>query len=465
MLPPFVKKFDFRGVYDKDIKDQDAFYLALAIYNVFSPKKVLVGWDTRVASKNLAMNFLQALKSRDVEIHYLEQCPIDYVTAGAHDFDFDFAVMFTGSHNPWNWSGLLMHTKGGASVEGELVTSIVNEYNALLQESYVSPDIDLSSFKNFQEPLEDTYKKKILSLVPLDQIQAMDVVVDIGDGSGSKSLDVLERLLPQVTFHRLNDRGLYDADTPHTADPSNKENMQQVMDAMKNGQYSCGFAFDSDADRVLAVDETGAYINGSQYGSAMLDAFTHLQNPMKTFGYAVECGPAMYNTVVDLHKEGKTDVVAKACPVGRSILRRMVRENEIDMGVENVGHFYIKDFFMTDSGAFSLAVLLFWISKHGKLSSLEEKHPDGQRGHFSLPLAENQEEELQRVIDEINPHFENKHQRKIEVDGIRYEFFEGEYLQSWYAMRQSGYEKIEKYYFGSRNDEDFTFLKEKIKKG
>jgi phosphomannomutase len=152
----------------------------------------------------------------------------------------------------------------------------------------------------------------------------------------------------------------------------------------------------------------------------------------------------MYNTVVDIRKNQNVQISAIPVPVGRSILRRLIRDGTIDMGVENVGHFYMKDFFMTDSGAFSLVVILYWMSIYGSLSSLPEKHPDGLRTQFALPHSEN---------------------KKIDIDGIRCEIFRGEYLQTWYAARPSGYEKIEKYYFGSLDEKDYKLLQEKIRKG
>jgi len=372
--------------------------------------------------------------------------------------------MFTGSHNPWDWTGLLMHTKGGVSVAGELVIAIVEQYNKSLQQTYLAPDIHLSDFENFQTPLEEAYKKKIQSLIPLEKIRPLNVLVDIGDGSGSKSLSVLEELLPQVRFHRLNDRKVYDNNSSHTADPSNIENMQDVITAIKKDTYDCGFAFDSDADRVLAVDETGEYINGSLLGSAMIVSFSNLQRHTNIYGYAVECGPAMYNTVIDINKVEHSSVSAVPVPVGRSILRQLIREDAIDMGVENVGHFYMKDFFMTDSGAFSLVVILYWISLFGPLSSLPKKHLDGFRTQFTLPAASNQEESLDALTESINPKFFEMKNKKIEIDGIRYEFFEGDYIQTWYAMRPSGYEKIEKYYFGSLDEMDYQYLQRKIRK-
>ena len=463
MLPPFVKKFDFRGVYNVDITDQDAFYLGLAVQKSIPLKKVLIGWDTRVSSRNLAMQFIHALQSFPIEISYLETCPIDYVTAGANAFDFDFSVMFTGSHNPWDWTGLLMHTKGGASVAGELVDTIVEQYNACKETPYTSAEIDLSSLVKFEKTIEDVYSQKILKLLPIDQIQPLNVLVDIGDGSGFKGVEVLEELLPQVTFTKINNRKVYDADTPHVADPSNSENMTQLMHDVSEGTYACGFAFDSDADRVLAVDEKGNYINGSLLGSAMIDTFVSVKSGMKHFGYAVECGSSMYNTVFDLHKSGH-NVSVNAIAVGRSIIRQLVRNGDVSMGVENVGHFYIKDFFQTDSGAFSIVLTLLWMSQNGALSSLLDKHPDGQRTQFSLPRGENQQAVNDALSHAVNEKFSGLKQKQIDVDGIRYEFFEDDRLVSWYAIRPSGYEPIEKYYFGSLNDEVYTIFQSVFKK-
>ncbi len=464
MQPSFVKKYDLRGVYNKDIKDEDAFYLGLAIQRTIPLKKVLIGWDTRVSSMSLAMNFIQSFQNTEIKIHYLQTCPIDYVTAAAQAFDFDFSVMFTGSHNPWDWTGLLMHTQGGASVDGELVNKIIANYNEALNQEYNPPHINILDYHNFQNEIEDTYKENISSLVPLGKITEMKVLVDVGDGSGSKSLDILETLLPQVTFERINDRQLYDGDSPHTADPSNIENMQQLMDAVRQRHFDCGFAFDSDADRVLGVDQTGEYLNGSLIGSAMVDVFNNLGSSMNRYGYAVECGPSLYNTVLDVYNRGNNHIAATPVPVGRSILRRFLREGKVDIAVENVGHFYVKDFFMTDSGAFTIVLILYWISINGTLSTLREKHPDGQRTQFNLPRVENQEEVLEDLVEEIGPRFVGKENKKIEIDGIRLEFYEGEYIKSWFAIRPSGYEKIEKYYFGSLDAEDYEYLREKFKK-
>ncbi len=463
--PPFVKKFDFRGIYNKDIKDIDAFYLAHALCKTFSVKKILLGWDTRKSSKSLALNFIHALREKDIEICYLDTVPIDYVTAGAHEFDFDLSIMFTASHNPWDWTGLLIHTKNGESLQGEVVQQVVENYYDSQSIEYSQPSDNIDHCTNFLESLEAMYERKIVSLIPLQEIKELRVAVDIGDGSASRAMKILEKLLPQVTFTSLNDRKVYDADTPHQADPSEKKNMQQVIDIVKNGEYDCGVAFDSDGDRVLAVDENGTYLNGSILASGLIQCLVMLGFSSRSVGYAVECGPSLYNTVIDLQRTSQDSIELIPIPVGRSLVRKLVQDQTIEFGAENVGHFYVKDFFMTDSGVFSLVLLLYWMSMNGRLSKLGEKHPDGLREQGAIPLDNHDTESIVQKERNINEYFANEHGiKKLEVDGTRYEVFHGEYLQSWCAIRKSGYEAKIKYYFGSLHDTDFKFLEEQFQK-
>lgn len=452
MNPPFVKKFDFRGVYNKDIKNADAYYLGIAVSKVIPLKKVLIGWDTRDSSKHLALHFMTALSENHIEVVYMDKCPIDYVTAGANAFDFDLSVMFTGSHNPWTWTGLLMHTKGGDSVQGELVAKIIEAYYEAAKVLHDDTDIiDLAHFTNFYPELEAMYVKKLKELIPLDKIKPTRVLVDVGDGSGSRSLTLLESLIPQVTFTRIHDRNIYNGSSAHVADPSQIENMKELMEKLHHGGYDCGFAFDSDADRVLAVDEKGVYINGSLLGSALAASFVTLGLSHKIMGYSVDCGPSLPNTLSSLSATSEV-----ALPVGRSLMRSMLRKGQLDFGVENVGHFYVKDFFMTDSGTFILAVILYWISLHGQLSLVNQKYPDGYREHFFIPVEPGKEDTGEHLHTVINQALTEKlTEKKIDVDGLRYEFYEDKKMVSWYAMRKSGYEQVEKYYFGSLDEKTF----------
>lgn len=462
--PPFVKKFDFRGIYNKDIFDKDSFYVTLSLYEIFKPQKILLGWDTRSSSKNLAVSAIQALEGKGVEIYYLDKVPIDYVTAAAYACDFDFSIMFTGSHNTWEWSGMLIHEKGGKSLSSQNVEKVVKEYKKLSGDnSYSLQEIMLENYKNFEPEIEKIYSEKIKSLIPLSEIKSMKVMVDVGDGSGSKSLSLLEKLLPQVKITRICDRQLYDSDSEHTADPSEQKNMEHIVSEMKDKNFDSGFVFDSDADRVLAVDEKLNLLNGSVLASALIQSFSMLSMSDKKVGYAVECGPSFYNTVVDLNKTARDIISIQVLPVGRSLVRGMVFDGTIDFGFENVGHFYIRDFFMTDSAIFVTTCILYWASVNGNLSKLLEKHPDGLRFQGSQKVASDLEIQNQKIEKEIFQKYEDRDIKKIDVDGVRFELFKNEYMSAWITFRRSGYENIEKYYCGALQKGDFDFFDHLIK--
>lgn len=454
-IPPFVKKFDFRGIYNEDIRAVDAYYVGLAVAKAIPLKKVLIGWDTRDSSKHLALHFMSALAEKKVEMVYMDKCPIDYVAAGAVAFDFDLSVMFTGSHNPWNWTGILMHTKGGDSLQGELVNKIIEYYYEADDIVHLDDEVvDITAYTNFYPELESVYVQKLKELIPLEKIKEQNVLVDVGDGSGSRSLTLLETLLPQVKFSRIHDRTIYNGSSAHIADPSQIGTMKELTDKMHHGAYDGGFAFDSDADRVLAVDEKGAYLNGSQLGSALAECFIKLGLSHKNMGYSVDCGPSLPNA---LHTFKQVNTAS--LPVGRSIIRTMLRDGSLDFGAENVGHFYVKDFFMTDSGVFALAAILYWMSENGPLSSLDKKYPDGNREHLFIPVEPTEGNTIEHLSAVINKRYEEKMtEEKIEVDGTRYEFSDDTKVVSWYAVRKSGYEQVEKYYFGSLEEEEFKFL-------
>ena len=171
--PAFVKKFDFRGVYGVDIKNEDAYYLSQAILKTFSPKKILLAWDTREGSKNLAMHFMKGLENQDVEIFYMEKVSIDYLTAGSFSSDYDISIMFTGSHNPWTWSGLLIHEKNGESIKKENVSKIINTYNSLEKVPYEYHNVNLSNFKDVTQDVEEKISTKLMTLIPLSKVPSL----------------------------------------------------------------------------------------------------------------------------------------------------------------------------------------------------------------------------------------------------------------------------------------------------
>lgn len=453
-------KFDIRGKYGVDIFDKDSFFIAKAVQKLIPLQKILIGWDSRPISKNLALNFISGLENKvGIQIEYMPECPIEYVTVGANTYSYDFSVMFTGSHNPYDWTGLLMHTKGGSSVQGELMKNIISEYEKLLDDEYNFQNPKLENYIDVTKSIENIYTDKIKKLVDIDSIKKFKIVVDCSDGTGSKCLTLFEKLFPQINVVRLNDRNLYDVNTAHIADPSNIECMKDLLKYMDNNLDTIiGFAFDSDADRILAIDDDGNYLNGSILGGIISNALRSIVKKDEfNLGYAVECGLSIKNANIE-----NKGLNIYPIPVGRSVIREMLRKEKLDFGVENVGHFYYKDFFQTDSSIFSIILILLWLSKGNKFSQVLFDYPDGYRGQGTAGLSSPLNLNKEKLIEEISSTYTNT--KKYYVDGVRIEIYNGEKMTGWFSVRQSGYEKIIKYYYGSADKKEFQELNNILQK-
>ena len=84
------------------------------------------------------------------------------------------------------------------------------------------------------------------------------VILDCGNAAGSINAPSIFRMLG------IDLKELYcdpDGNFPnHHPDPTVKENLNDLINEMKNNNYDVGLAFDGDADRVGVVDDTGEII-------------------------------------------------------------------------------------------------------------------------------------------------------------------------------------------------------------
>ena len=57
----------------------------------------------------------------------------------------------------------------------------------------------------------------------------------------------------------------------HPADPSNKDNLKEIIKLFKEKKLDFGVAFDGDADRAVFIDDTGKVVSGSMMTTLIAD--------------------------------------------------------------------------------------------------------------------------------------------------------------------------------------------------
>jgi phosphomannomutase/phosphoglucomutase len=200
------------------------------------------------------------------------------------------------------------------------------------------------------------YREGIISRHRLER--PVRVVVDCGNGGGSLiAVSTLRGLGAEVTPLFCESDGRF---PHHHPDPTVPENLRDLQAEVRRSGAELGIAFDGDADRIGAVDETGEIIFGDQ----LLVLFG--RDAVRRFGrgtpviFDVKCSEVLPQA---LTAAGATPVMWKT---GHSLIKAKMKELQAPLAGEMSGHmFFGGDYLGFDDALFAAARLLEIVSRQG----------------------------------------------------------------------------------------------------
>ena len=211
-------------------------------------KRIVLATDTRTSRSTLSDAILSGLISGGAEVSFGGIAPTPSVALAAGQADA--GVMITASHNPENYNGYKLFRPDGSSYtvsQQEEIERRVAEpvYAAWDKQGSVSP-----------ADIITPHKEKILAEITVPE--NMTVVVDCGNGAGG-----------QITPDVLGAGGA--KVIPVNCDPSGKfarpsepleKNLLHIPELIRKTGASCAVVNDGDADRMMAFDNLGRYVDG-----------------------------------------------------------------------------------------------------------------------------------------------------------------------------------------------------------
>ena len=211
-------------------------------------KRIVLATDTRTSRSTLSDAILSGLISGGAEVSFGGIAPTPSVALAAGEADA--GVMITASHNPENYNGYKLFRPDGSSYtvsQQEEIERRVAEpvYAAWDKQGSVSP-----------ADIITPHKEKILAEITVPE--NMTVVVDCGNGAGG-----------QITPDVLGADGA--KVIPVNCDPSGKfarpsepleKNLLHIPELIRKAGASCAVVNDGDADRMMAFDNLGRYVDG-----------------------------------------------------------------------------------------------------------------------------------------------------------------------------------------------------------
>lgn len=350
-----------RGVANAELTPELAFRLGRAGAAVLvrhasrrggTRSQVLLGRDTRLSGTMLEGALTAGLTSMGVDVVPVGIIPTPGVAYLVRRLGMDAGVMVSASHNPVADNGIKFFSADGYKLSDELE----DEIEALLpsagagDDGLPRPTGEQIGRARRERRAEDEYLAFLAETVP-EGLAGFKIVLDCAFGASYRVAPaVFARLGAEVSaLHAEPDGARINVGCGST-------HPELLQRAVRERKADLGFAFDGDADRVIAVDERGEVVDGDHVlAIAGLERLRRGNLPQGRIAATVYSNLGL----VEAFRKAGGDVTVT--PAGdRYVLEAMRREGLV-LGGEQSGHVIFLEHNTTGDGvltALQLAAIL-----------------------------------------------------------------------------------------------------------
>jgi phosphomannomutase len=368
--PGIFKAYDVRGLVPQQLHAEVARRIGRAFVDYLGARRVAVGRDVRTHSPELAAAFIRGARSQGCEVIDIGVVGTDMMYFHVAKNDLDGGAIVTASHNPKEWNGLKMVSRGAVALSGDAGIKEIRE--AVTAGRFADDPGDVGPPVR-QETISGTYAEHVLSFIDRTAVPPLRLVLDTGNGMGAVGAAALLDRLPVK-----QDRMFFELDGSfpnHPADPLVEENRRDIVARVKETGADLGIAWDGDADRCFFIDDTGEFVPGDFVTALLGESFCR-KEPGARIVYDVRASRAVADRVA---AAGGTALMHR---VGHAFLKKRMRDENAVFGGEVSGHFYFRENWYADNGMIPAALVLELLGRTGrKLSELVA--PLRERYHIS----------------------------------------------------------------------------------
>ena len=274
-------------------------------------------------------------------------------------YECDAGVMISASHNPCEFNGIKIFQGTGYKLPDE----IENRIEAIILDGAEEPPVKIGGEVGkiaYCESAVNDYVSHILECKQAD-FSGMKIAFDCANGSSSATAEKL--------FSSLGIDGVYIANEPDGVNINagcGSTHLESLQSLVKANGCELGFAFDGDADRMLAVEENGNTVDGDKI-IAICAKYMKEQGTLKNDTAVVT---VMSNMGFFKFCDENSIHCEKTAVGDRYVLENMLK-NGYNIGGEQSGHIIFLDHSTTGDGQLSALMLLNVIKNTGKsLSAL-----------------------------------------------------------------------------------------------
>jgi phosphomannomutase len=266
--------------------------------------------------------------------------------------DLDGGAQITASHNPKDYTGMKLVSRGAFPLSGE--AGIAEIRDMILRDGIPAPG--RRGAVTARDVLSD-YVELMMRFIDPAVVEPFSVVLDAGSGMGALVAPHLFARLPCRTTRLCFD---IDGTFPnHEANPLIEENRRDITERVIAERADVGIAWDGDADRCFFIDGAGEFVAGDFITALLAEAFL-IRTPGEKIVYDVRASHAVKDVVA---RYGGTALMNR---VGHAFFKKRMREEHAVFGGEVTGHYYFREFYFADNGFIPALLILELMSKKGQ---------------------------------------------------------------------------------------------------
>ena len=351
--PGIFKAYDVRGLYPSEINEDAARQIGRGFVAYLGAKRIAVSRDMRLSSPSVAAAFIEGATEQGADVVDYGMMGTDMMYFAVARDEHDGGVQITASHNPKEYNGIKMVSKGAFPLSGD---AGIGDIRDMLASGTVPPPSAARGTVTQRNVLDD-YVRHVLSFIDISKVKPFNVVLDAGNGmAGLVAPRLFEHLPCKVTTLCFEVDGTF---PNHEANPLIEENRRHIVERVIADKADIGIAWDGDADRCFFIDGSGEFIAGDFVTALLAEAFL-LKHPGAKIVYDVRASYAVKDTAA---KYGGTALMNR---VGHAFFKQRMREEQAIFGGEVTGHYYFRDYFYADNGFIPALLILELMSIKGQ---------------------------------------------------------------------------------------------------
>ena len=413
--PGMFRAYDIRGIFDDEINPLNANLIGRVLGSLAleaNNHSLLVGSDARLSSPVLKQAVIEGILDSGCHVVDIGIIPTPLMYFATYSTEFTSGVMITASHNPSNYNGIKI-VLNRICLDPTEIQSI---YQRVITKDYWSGKGSLSRL-NIEQPYLDRICNDVVITDPLK------VVIDCGNAvAGNIAPLLFEKLGCEVIPLFCEPDGNF---PNHHPDPTVAENLQTLIEKVKQCEADVGIAFDGDGDRLGVVTNLGSIIDADRLLMLFIqDIVPGYDKPRVVFD--VKCS----NTVIDVIKEaGGVPVMSRS---GHTFMKVEMTTTQAILGGEFSAHLFLKDrWYGFDDGLYVAARLLELLTRSDK--TMEQLAQALPKTSSTPELVINVDDEKKfQIMERLEQIMDFEGGKISTLDGIRVDFMDG-----WGLIRAS----------------------------